>query len=405
MTQLAQGLGFDLPDAFARNRERLADFLERVLTAIIQAEAHLDDFFFAGCQRLQHGRRLFLQVQIDDRIGWRYHRLVFDEVAEMRIFLFADRGFERDRLLGDLQNLAHLGHGNVHALGDFFAGRLAAELLHELAAGAHELVDGLDHVHRDADGARLVGDRTGDGLTDPPCRVSRKLVTAAPLELVHGFHQADVTFLNQVEKLQSAVGVLLGDGNNQSKVGLDQFLLGLLGFRFAAVNQRQRALQLRETDFAGLFDVFQLSAARAQFLARFRGDLALGHVGATLQAPRFAFLSMYFSVCLVLLAIFSSVSSSSSNWTISLMERTPLRRSSPTAISSLITMGERVMDFMTTSCPRSMRLAMVTSPSRVSSGTVPISRRYMRTGSFFFSSNPALRSTPLSPSRAPPFTT
>src|SRR2546430_7168680 len=31
---------------------------------------------------------------------------------------------------------------------------------------------------------------------------------------------------------------------------------------------------------------------------------------------------MYLSVCLVLLAIFSSVSSSSSNWTISLMDRT-----------------------------------------------------------------------------------
>ncbi len=119
----------------------------------------------------------------------------------------------------------------------------------------------------------------------------------------------------------------------------------------------------------------------------------------------FAILSMYFSVCLVLLAIFSSVSSSSSNWTISLMERTPLRRSSPTAISSLITMGERVMDFMTTSCPRSMRLAMVTSPSRVSSGTVPISRRYMRTGSFVFSSEPGVRSRSLSPSCASSLTT
>ena len=35
------------------------------------------------------------------------------------------------------------------------------ELLDELARGADELVDRLDHVHRDADGARLVGDRRG----------------------------------------------------------------------------------------------------------------------------------------------------------------------------------------------------------------------------------------------------
>src|SRR6266566_873770 len=54
------------------------------------------------------------------------------------------------------------------------------------------------------------------------------------------------------------------------------------------------------------------------------------------------------------------------------MERTPLRKSSPTAINSLMTIGERVMERMTTSWPRSMRFAIVTSPSRVSSGTVPV---------------------------------
>src|SRR5271165_2200369 len=47
MTQFAQGLGFDLADAFARYRERLAYFFERVLAAVFQAEAHLDDFFLA----------------------------------------------------------------------------------------------------------------------------------------------------------------------------------------------------------------------------------------------------------------------------------------------------------------------------------------------------------------------
>ena len=50
--------------------------------------------------------------------------------------------------------------------------------------------------------------------------------------------------------------------------------------------------------------------------------------------------------------------------------------------------GERVIVLRTSIWPRSMRLAMVTSPSRVSSGTVPISRRYMRTGSLVFSSIP-----------------
>ena len=63
------------------------------------------------------------------------------------------------------------------------------------------------------------------------------------------------------------------------------------------------------------------------------------------------------------------------------------------ASNSRITMGDRESAFRTRSCPRSMRLAISTSPSRVSSGTVPISRRYMRTGSLVFSSAPGVRSS------------
>ena len=47
MAQFAQRLGFDLADAFARHGEVLADFFERVLAAVLQAEAHLDDLLFA----------------------------------------------------------------------------------------------------------------------------------------------------------------------------------------------------------------------------------------------------------------------------------------------------------------------------------------------------------------------
>ena len=56
---------------------------------------------------------------------------------------------------------------------------------------------------------------------------------------------------------------------------------------------------------------------------------------------------------------------------------------------------------MTASLPRSMRLAISTSPSRVSSGTVPISRRYMRTGSLVLSSAPGVRSSSSSSAPSP----
>src|SRR3989442_1083137 len=58
--------------------------------------------------------------------------------------------------------------------------------------------------------------------------------------------------------------------------------------------------------------------------------------------------------------------------------------------------AERESDFKTVICPRSMRFAISTSPSRVSNGTVPISRKYMRTGSLVFSRAPGVRSSSIS---------
>src|SRR6266545_1875942 len=83
MSELAQRLGLDLPDAFARDREALAHFLQRVLAAIADAEAHLDDLFFARRERLEHRFGLLFEVEIDDRFGRRHHLTILDEVAQV----------------------------------------------------------------------------------------------------------------------------------------------------------------------------------------------------------------------------------------------------------------------------------------------------------------------------------
>ena len=91
----------------------------------------------------------------------------------------------------------------------------------------------VDHVHRDADGARLIGDGAGDGLANPPGGVGGELVSAAPVELVDALHEADIALLNQIEELQAVISVFLGDGDNQAKVRLRQLLLRLSGFRLS----------------------------------------------------------------------------------------------------------------------------------------------------------------------------
>ena len=67
MTQLAQRLGFNLPDALARYLEALAHFFERMLGAVFEAEAHLDDALLARRERAQNLRCVLLQVHADHR--------------------------------------------------------------------------------------------------------------------------------------------------------------------------------------------------------------------------------------------------------------------------------------------------------------------------------------------------
>ncbi len=91
MPQFTQRLGFDLADALARNGKVLAHFLERMLAAILEAEAHLDDLFFARAQGFQHLSGLLAQVEIDDGLRRRNHAAVHDEIAQVRLFFFTDR--------------------------------------------------------------------------------------------------------------------------------------------------------------------------------------------------------------------------------------------------------------------------------------------------------------------------
>ncbi len=71
MAELAQGLGFDLADALAGDLEALADLFQRVLGAVFEAEAHLDDALLARGEGAQNLRGVLLEVDADDRLGGR----------------------------------------------------------------------------------------------------------------------------------------------------------------------------------------------------------------------------------------------------------------------------------------------------------------------------------------------
>ena len=129
-------------------------------------------------------------------------------------------------------------------------GGLALEVLHHLALHADDLVDRLHHVHRDADGAGLVGDGPGDGLADPPRGVGGELEALRVVELLDRPHQAEVALLDQVEEVHAAADVALGDRHDEAEVGLDEHLAGVLAAADGAL-QGPALVELEGGELAG----------------------------------------------------------------------------------------------------------------------------------------------------------
>src|SRR4029079_19104609 len=144
MAELPQRLRLDLPDALARHVEARPDLFERMVGTLADPEAQAEDLLLARGERRQHAPGLIAQVDRDTRLDLRQHALVLDEVAEVAVLVLADRRLERDRLAADAENAPHLIGRELHTNADLFGGRLAAELLHEEARHAHQLVHRLD---------------------------------------------------------------------------------------------------------------------------------------------------------------------------------------------------------------------------------------------------------------------
>src|SRR3990172_1027260 len=240
VAQLAERLCLDLADALPGHLEVLPHFLQRVVRLLADAEPHTEDTLLPRGQGPEDLLHLLGEIDVDRAVHRGGRVLVLDEIPEVAVLLFPDGGFQRNRLLRDFEHLADFLEGNVHPLRDLLGGGLPPELLDQIAGGPDQLVDRLDHVHRDADRSRLVGDRPGDRLPDPPGGVGRKLVPPPVLELVDRLHQTDVPLLDEVEELQPPVGVFLGDRHHQAEVRLHQFALRLPGLAFALFHQPQR---------------------------------------------------------------------------------------------------------------------------------------------------------------------
>src|SRR5258706_14942700 len=157
MAQLAQRLRLDLADALARDLEFPAHLFERATAAIVQPKAQTQHLLLALGQPAERVLHLLFEELVAGRVGWGQRAVVLDEIAQVAVVFLANRRLEADRLLADLDDLAHLFGRDLHLLGDLLGGGLAALLLQQAPADANQAVDGLDHVHGNRSEERRVG--------------------------------------------------------------------------------------------------------------------------------------------------------------------------------------------------------------------------------------------------------
>src|SRR3954466_9084572 len=108
----------------------------------------------------------------------------------------------------------------MHLIRQILRGWLATEFLTELLLRPPQPSDNLDHVHRNPDRARLVGNRASKRLSNPPNRISREFVPTAIFEFLNSLHQTKIAFLHEVQEGLTAIYIFTRDGNDQTEVGL-----------------------------------------------------------------------------------------------------------------------------------------------------------------------------------------
>ena len=219
-------LRFDLPHPLAGDAEDRAHLFERIAIAIREPEAEPQDLPLPIAQPFEGPRDAGPQrllIHVAKRIIF---AVILHEITHARLVGITQRLVQRHRPPRHPLDARRLLDRQPRQLGQFLDRGIAAMLLEKRLGHMPELGHRVDHVHRHADRAALVGDRAGDGLPDPPGGIRGKLEAPGMLKLVDRPHEAGVTLLNQVEKRQPAIAVALGDRDHQPQIARRQFSLG-----------------------------------------------------------------------------------------------------------------------------------------------------------------------------------
>jgi hypothetical protein len=172
VAQLANGVRLDLPNSLASDPEPPTDLLERERVRLLaQSVAKLEDQSLAARELVENVvDGLAEQVAGGDGVG-RCLVVIGDQIRERGALVVADSSIERSWLLRRTADKLDALELQVERLGDLLVGWRTVKLGGQPTLGLRDLAKGLDEVDRKPDGARLVGNRSGDRLSDPPSSV------------------------------------------------------------------------------------------------------------------------------------------------------------------------------------------------------------------------------------------
>ena len=290
--EFSDGFGFDLSDAFACDFEDASDFFEGVGVAVTEAVAEFDDFAFAVGEGFEDGVDFVFEHFGGGVADGAVITAIFDEVAEGGVIAFADGFIEADGLSGDSHDAAGFFEGDAGGFGHFFDGGFSSDFLQEDSSGSAKFRHGFDHVDRYADGAGLIGDCAGDGLSDPPGGIGGEFVAASVFVFIDSAHEAGVAFLDEVEEGESAVAIFFGDGDDESEVSAGEIAHGFVVFEVALCDgfdfggERVWGVLGDVDEFVEFFlEVFAFVAGGGEVAEAVDLFLEFGHAGGDLFEP------------------------------------------------------------------------------------------------------------------------
>ena len=122
-------------------------------------------------------------------------------------------------------------------------------------------------MYRNTDCTGIICQSPGNCLADPPGRIGTELISLCIVKLIHGFHQSDISLLNQIQEAHATAHIPLGNTDNQTQIGFRQVFLGFfiaIPHPFRQLRFLFRGKQLNITDFFQILThrIFNVDAIR-----------------------------------------------------------------------------------------------------------------------------------------------